>query len=224
MFASQSLSPEAILMIVCDDKDMPHANYLMQLISQTEENLSAAIYTTKVYTNNLFQLSSKQHIVFIGNSHTVKEQRQMIHDQYCEYGMHYGWLGKRAVLYVDDACKDWILPEDKGQKYHDFLEYSKTYGVEHSDVLPDILKKVGKSKLSAISGGIYFAGATGALALALIGVSSFLTGGASIALSSGIAAGTSAAALAFGGKVKAQQYQTLLTVFYQEGLKPFMEG
>ena len=204
MFASQSLSPEAVLMIVCDDKDMPYANSLMGLISQTKENLSAAIYTTKVYASNLSQLSSKQHIVFIGNSHIVKEQRQMIHDQYCEFGMHYGWLGKRAVLYVDDACKDWILPEDNGQKYHDFLKYSKTYGVEHPDVLPDILKKVSKPKLAL---GLAFTGAFGG------------------ALSCGLAAaGTSAAALAFGGKVKAQQYQTLLTVFYQEGLKPFMEG
>ena len=71
MFASQSLSPEAVLMIVCDDKDMPYANSLMGLISQTKENLSAAIYTTKVYASNLSQLSSKQHIVFIGNSFSV---------------------------------------------------------------------------------------------------------------------------------------------------------
>lgn len=102
--------PDAPLIIVCDDKEIAYANYLIQLVGQKDDDgdtiigtaddtVSAAIYTTKFYMGNLPQIPSTQHILFIGQSNAGKEQRQTIQDRYTKLGMHYGWLGKRAVLW-----------------------------------------------------------------------------------------------------------------------------
>ncbi len=39
---------------------------------------------------------------FIGQTSVAKEQSKTIPEAFNKLGMHYGWLGKRAVLYVDD--------------------------------------------------------------------------------------------------------------------------
>lgn len=208
MFADQSFAPESTLMIVCDEKEIAYANYLIQLISQLE-TISAAIYKTKLYMDNLQQISSKQHIVFLGDSNAAKGQRELIPDKYNEFGMHYGWLGKRAVLYVDDTCIAKVLAADKKQQYKDFLEYSsKKYGLKHPDA-----RKLSKLETATRATSAVL----GAVALGSV----VLPGVAAVA---GTAVAAAAGQQALNAKVKAQQYQTLAKVFYQKGLKPFMEG
>ena len=205
MFADQSFAPESTLMIVCDEKEIAYANYLIQLISQLE-TISAAIYKTKLYMDNLQQISSKQHIVFLGDSNAAKGQRERIPDKYNKFGMHYGWLGKRAVLYVDDTCIAKALAADKKQQYKDFLEYSsKEYDLKHPDA-----RKL--SKLATATSAVL-----GAVALGSV----VLPGVAAVA---GTAVAAAAGQQALNAKVKAQQYQTLAKVFYQKGLELFMEG
>lgn len=79
MFENNSKSVSMPLIIVCDEKDMVYANYLVQLVGQkngagdgiagiADDSVSAAIYTTKIYKDNLPQIPSTQHIVFIGRS------------------------------------------------------------------------------------------------------------------------------------------------------------
>lgn len=193
----------ASLIIVCDDKEISYANYLIQLIGQKDDKngeivgvkddtVSAAIFTTKYYKDNLPEISSNTHILFIGHSDVAKEQMQSITDSYCKLGMHYGWLGKRAVLYVDNSSLDWIKLKDDKKHYMEFLAYSKTYGNTYPDALVGFAKKIN----------------TGFLNKTLV------VGAPKMVIERGKTQ----------KEIKMQQYRTLEKVFYHDGLRLFMEG
>ena len=204
---NETCKSEIPLIIVCDDKEITYANYLIQLIGQkddvgdsvvgvADDSVSAAIFTTKQYRGSLADLPSSQHILFIGQSGAAKEQCKTISDKFGKLGMHYGWLGKRAVLYVDDNTSDWLKLKDKKEKYTEFLVYSKERGMNHCDALAKYAGKVGSWKTSVIS-----------------------------AVNVGLGAGKVLVDRTKTiNEVKAQQYRTLIKVFYEDGLRSFVEG
>jgi len=162
MFENNAIKQNTPLILVCDEKDIAYANYLIQLIGQNDDeadkvvgiaddSVSAAIYTTKFYKDNLPNIPSTQRIIFIGQSPVAKEQRETIMDKYEKLGMHYGWLGKRAVLYVDDTSADWMKLKDDRKHYDEFLTYSKEHEVTEtkSSVIqknvPQMVKKLNKT-------------------------------------------------------------------------------
>ena len=119
------------LIIVCDEKTLNTANYLVQLISlkdDHEENVvgiedgsvDAVIWLEKNYHDNQATLSSNAHVLFIGDSKIAKSQRTSIVEKHNAHGMIYGWLGKRAVMYIDK-------PAIKQEEYAAFQEYAKQY-------------------------------------------------------------------------------------------------
>ena len=119
------------LIIVCDEKTLKTANYLVQLISlkdDHEENVvgikdgsvNAVIWLEKNYHDNQATLSSNAHVLFIGDSKIAKSQRTSIVEKHNAHGMIYGWLGKRAVMYIDK-------PAIKQEEYAAFQEYAKQY-------------------------------------------------------------------------------------------------
>jgi len=139
------------LIIVYDKETVGYATFLQQLISQKNDvevetaktageqknYIDATIWTTKVYEDNLSKLTSNTHVIFIGSSKTAKDHGRNIHFSYEKYGMHYGWLGKRAVLYVDTKKKF------KKKEYEAFIalcnEYSKKLektNVSFANMLP----------------------------------------------------------------------------------------
>lgn len=207
MFRDNNRKDETPLIIVCDDKEIIYANYLIQLIGQKDDagdsivgieddSLSAAIYTLKVYRDNLPNIPSSQHILFIGDTKEAEEQRKTISDKFNKMGMHYGWLGKRAVLYVDDTTSDWLKLKDKKEHYTEFWQYSKDRGMTHPDALAEYAGKVGSWK-------------TGVVAAVNVGLGA---GKVIIDRNKTI------------NEVKAQQYRTLIKVFYEDGLRSFVEG
>lgn len=126
-----SLNKQQELIIVCDEKTLKTANYLVQLISlkdDHEENVvgikdgsvNAVIWLEKNYHDNQATLSSNAHVLFIGDSKIAKSQRTSIVEKHNAHGMIYGWLGKRAVMYIDK-------PAIKQEEYADFQEYAKQY-------------------------------------------------------------------------------------------------
>lgn len=205
MFGNGMQTPELPLIIVCDDKDMVYANYLIQLIGQkddagdsivgiADDSVSAAIYTVKNYKDNLPQIPSTQHILFIGQTSVAKEQSKTIPDKFNKMGMHYGWLGKRAVLYVDDIAGEWLKLKDDKKHYTEFWQFSKDRGMSHTDALAEYAKK--------LSGGF-----VDKIMPAVVGAPKMLIDRSKTV-----------------NEVKAQQYRTLLKVFYEDGLRLFMEG
>ena len=207
MFGNPMQSQELPMIIVADEKDMVYANYLIQLIGQKDDagdsivgieddSLSAAIYTPKNYKDSLPQIPSSQHILFIGQFKEAKEQSKTIPDKFSKMGMHYGWLGKRAVLYVDDTTSEWLKLKDKKEKYTEFWNYSKERGMTHTDALAEYAGKVGSWK-------------TGVVAAVNVGLGA---GKVLVDRTKTI------------NEVKAQQYRTLIKVFYEDGLRSFVEG
>ena len=198
MFGDGMQKNELPLIIVCDDKDMVYANYLIQLIGQKDDagdsivgveddSVSAAIYTVKNYKDNLPQIPSTQHILFIGQTSVAKEQSKTIPDAFNKLGMHYGWLGKRAVLYVDDTTSDWMKLKDSKKHYTEFWQFSKDRGMTHPDALAEYAKK--------LSGGF-----VDKIMPVVVGAPKML-----IDYNKTVNA------------VKAQQYKTLIKVFYEDG-------
>ena len=195
MFNNTNIKTE--LIIVCDEKMMEYANYLMQLIGQADEKVlgtkagvvSAAIYTDKIYRDSLPKITANTRVLFIGNSNLVKEQSKNINCQFNKYGMHYGWLGKRAVMYVDN---DMLKKDD----YRKFISFSKDYQKEFEKVtvnfvntLPSAVKWIGVFLPVVYPAAIY-----------------------------GLISGSKA-----HKKVKDQQYRCLTIAWYMNGLQKFLE-
>lgn len=152
MFDSKNEKKE--LIIVCDESLMEYANYLMALIGQNDDKdeqivgtkdgtVSAAIWTPKTYKDTLPKITSNTHILFIGSFKEAKEQRKNVNSKFNKYGMHFGWLGKRAVMYIDDKML-------KKNEYDQFLEFGKNYQkkfekatVNIVNSLPDYMKVIG---------------------------------------------------------------------------------
>lgn len=203
MFDSKNEKKE--LIIVCDESLMEYANYLMALIGQNNDKystVSAAIWTPKVYMDTLPKITSNTHILFIGSFKEAKEQRKNVNSKFNEYGMHFGWLGKRAVMYVDDK----MLKKDE---YDQFLKFSKNYQKEFEKATVNITNK------------LLGAGGLGAGVISSAAISSpIIVGTASLAFGvCGLISGTIA-----HKKIKAQQYRCLTMALYLDGLQKFLEG
>ena len=113
----------ASLIIVTDSNNIRYANYLMQLIGNGADpdfpDVDAAIWSEKQYTDSLPTIPSNQHVMFIGENKLVNSQKGTIKCQYSKYGMNFGYLGKRAVLYVDHGLSN--------KEYDSFLKYTGKY-------------------------------------------------------------------------------------------------
>lgn len=145
------------LIIVCDDKTVSTANYLIQLIGlkdDTEDTIvgikdssvDAVIWLEKDFIANQATLSSSSHVLFIGDNKSAKAQRTGIVEKHNAHGMIYGWLGKRAVMYVDK-------PAVKQEEYAAFQEYAKKYK-DKIETLVAKLDKEGIIQEAAIAGAL----------------------------------------------------------------------
>ena len=116
------------LIIVCIPKTKVYAYQLLQLIGKKDDtkagvvgckdgSVEATVWEEKNYLANECQLSSDTKVVFIGDMKVVKSILPNIEEKYSQYGMHYGWMGNRSVIYVD---KQVLSQED----YLRFYQYS----------------------------------------------------------------------------------------------------
>lgn len=126
------------LIIVCDEKTEPYANYLRQLISvknDKEEEIigvpdgmvDAAVWLEKEYEANKATISSNEHILFVGDCKASRNETSSMIIRYEKYGMKYGWLGKRGMMTVDKK----ILAPDL---YDQFIEYCKGYEADFEKI------------------------------------------------------------------------------------------
>lgn len=138
------------LIIVCDEKTEPYANYLRQLISTNDDKdgevvgiedgtVEAVVWLERDYLANKATLSSKEHILFIGDNKTSNAESSSMIVKYDKYGMKYGWLGKRAMMKVDNAM---LSPEI----YDEFITYCLGYRTEFEKI--NLRKPAPKSLLS----------------------------------------------------------------------------
>lgn len=200
--------PKTSLIIVYDNKTEEYATFLQQLISQNDDSdeeivgvkdgsVDATIWTTKVYEESLPKLTSSTHVVFIGSGKIAKDQGRNINFSFSKYGMNYGWLGKRAVLYVDTKQ---ILKKKEYDEFLTFCENSfkkfEKATLKATDTLPHAVALIGAAFLP--------------VALPVFGL---ITGGI-----------VSLTALKNQKNIQDQQFRCLTMAFYMDGLKQFLEG
>lgn len=189
------------LIIVCDEKLIEYANYLMALVGQNDDTgektigtkdgfVTAAIYNPKQYRETMAKITSNTHILFIGDSKEAMGQRKNVESKFDKYGMHFGWLGKRAVMYVDNKLL-------KRKQYNEFIKFAQNYqqelkkaSVNFINSLPTVVKWIGVLMPYVYPVAIY-----------------------------GLISGKKAHA-----KIKDQQYRCLTLVLYLDGLQKFLEG
>lgn len=104
------------LIIVCDEKCRPYADYFLQLLGLEDDSndevigikdgsVSATIWLEKDYNANSVQLASNQHLLFIGNSKFIKQKSKHMNIKFNEFGISYGWIGKQAFILVESNVK-----------------------------------------------------------------------------------------------------------------------
>lgn len=137
------------VILVCDDSTKEYANYLLQLISSKDDKeeivgikdgtVDASVWTEKQYLDNKPNMSSKQFVIFFGDSKLVKEETTYMKSKFKMYGMEFSYLGRRAILRVDDKKID-------EKAYKNFLNLADSYKVK--------MKKIKLSPFKEYSGPI----------------------------------------------------------------------
>ncbi len=118
------------LIIVYSEGLDKYANYLMQLISSRDDgdsivgvpdgSVEAAIWGEKEYESSVHSLSSSTFIIFVGDGPIAMRARANMTWRIDELGMHFGWLGTQACMYVDDALNR--------ENYGEFVKRCEEYG------------------------------------------------------------------------------------------------
>ena len=191
------------LIIVCNEKMMDYANFLIQLVGQNDDaeevrgvrdnSLVAAIWTEKQYKDSLANITSDTHILFIGDSKLVQSQAQNIKVKFEKYGMKYGWLGKRAVMVVENKMLS-------AAEYADFLVFAQDYDKKFKEE-------------ATLTWENYFP------------LTTVNTNNSIEVFIDVLATGASWVSAYFKkGKIAKQQYQCLTMVLYLDGLQQFLEA
>ena len=146
------------LIIVCSPKTKVYAYQLLQLIGKKDDtenrvvgckdgSVEATVWEEKNYLANECQLSSDTKVVFIGDIKVVKSIIPNIEEKYKRYGMKYGWMGNRAVIYLDKQN----LTEDQ---YFRFYKYARAKGKIFEKIREEaefVEKSTFKDKLLSVS-------------------------------------------------------------------------
>lgn len=196
------------LIIVCEEKLRQYGDFLAQLISLQDDKaeeiigikdgaVAAQVWTEKEYAANAPQISSEQYILFVGNSKLLKEKRVYMKQEFSQYGMCYGWLGKQAAIFVDHVV---TLEE-----YDDFIALAQGNQPEVKKLIEGKKKAAGDEILNDV-----VKDRKGLLAI-FTPVSSVISQGVKHTVKA-----------ANNKKIEAQQYSCLILLFYLKGLTTFL--
>ncbi|WP_017378528.1 hypothetical protein [Paenisporosarcina sp. TG-14] len=142
------------LIIVCDSQTKVFANQLSQLISANDDtenevigskdsSIVASVWEEKYYLDNEAKISSDQDIIFIGTSKSSKSVIPNITEKLNQYGIHYGWLGHKAVIYVEDK----LLKKDEYDNFNEFCrqqqkEFEEKVKLNNLNTKPTNIKEI----------------------------------------------------------------------------------
>ena len=203
------------LIIVCDEKTSEYANYLRQLVSMKDDTsdeivgvkdgtVEVAVWLEKDYVANMATISSKEHILVVGENKVSKKETPSMSVKFDKFGMKYGWLGKRAMMMVSDSIKD-------KETYDQFIEFCQGYEQKIEAMsLERVLKYEDKDEKEK---GVVALMKNKAATLAQLVVNPGVFGAV---------AGINM--LKDRKKLRDQQYRALTAILYTDGLTEFLEG
>lgn len=223
------------LIIVTDEKNKPYANYLMALISAKDDkegevvgiadgSVEAVVWSEKNFADNEPTLSSSAHVLFLGDTKLSKKQRGGLSIKFDDFGLKYGWLGKRAVMYVDRVISSVV-------EYNRFYDYAIKYqenftkAIERKTVQMQVageIVEVDEKEYKKLHGK--HVPAVAALAALVSPITGAVGTVAAAVAVPAVAAVKGTANLKERKEVMQQQQSMLTMIFYMEGLKEFLEG
>ena len=103
--------------LVTSDNEKVFSNLLLGLISQ-DGQYDVALWNQKHFKDNEPTIPGRQKLIFLGEDEESKNMIPNIKWEYDQFGMKYGWLGNKAVVYVDKE------PMTK-EEYVSFIELIK---------------------------------------------------------------------------------------------------
>lgn len=193
------------LIIVHSQNTAVFANFLQMMITSNDDegetvvgikdgSVETTIWSDKEYVAQKPTLSSNDHILFIGRGKIIPEECYGMQSKYDNYGMTYGWLGKRAYLKINDT-------PTKFDEIKSFLDYAKKYDPQVTfDEIIGAKAAASAAKRKGIGG---FLKNVGKYMLPL-GPLWFMDA-------------------ELKDRVKSIQYRCLTIVFYKEGLDKFLQ-
>ena len=219
------------LIIVTDEKNKPYANYLMALISAKDDkegevvgiadgSVEAVVWSEKNFADNEPTLSSSAHILFLGDTKLSKAQRGGLSVKFDDFGLKYGWLGKRAVMYVDRVITNVV-------EYNRFYDYA----IKYQESFTKVIER--KTVQMQIQGEVVevdekdhkkLHGKHVPVVAALAAFAAPIAGPVAAAVAAPVVAAKGVANLKERKEVMQQQQSCLAMIFYMEGLKEFLEG
>ena len=142
------------LIIVCEKEYKKIGDYITQLITLNDDTLDdivgtkdgevkAIVWDEKIYKDNFVKLTSNSYVLFIGGKKFIKQHNEFAKTEYCEYGVRYGWLGRKAILTVEKTIT--------ADKYDSFLEFARTYEKNFNAIIDGKSKTITKAN-KAING------------------------------------------------------------------------
>lgn len=230
------------LIIVCDDKTKEYANYLRQLVSVNDDtdeqiigtkdgSVETAVWLEQEYLNTQATISSNDHVLFIGDNKTSQSETKNMKIEFDKFGMKFGWLGKRAMMQVDDNHLN-------KEQYDSFIEFCTTYKqyfeklayqtteekkenkeIEVIDVEPSNVTELVENKPENNSKFLKVVSKAAAIV-----VDKVLDPIEDIVVAGAKGAYEGVQALAVHKKIKDQQYRALTVILYLDGLQKFLEG
>lgn len=145
--------------IVYGNEERVPANLLVGLIGEKGE-YTVALWDEKIYEDSLSKITSDTEIIFIGETKAAKNIIPNIKFEYENTGMKYGWLGNRAVVYVEKRLLskeefDYLKTEYKEEDnpFAIFID-SNTNTEENNNAklkLPGIKPPIGAAKVFGIA-------------------------------------------------------------------------
>ncbi len=220
--------PTKKLIIVTDEKNKPYANYLMALISAKDDkegevvgvadgSVEAVVWSEKAFADNEPTLSSNAHVLFIGDTKLSKSQRGGLAVKYDDFGLKYGWLGKRAVMYIDRVISNVV-------EYNRFFEFAVNYqgnftkAIERKTVANIVAGE--EVEMDEKDHKVLHNSGNGKARTALAAIVSPVVAAVTVP----VAASKGVANLKERKNVLQQQWSCLTMLFYLEGLNEFLEG
>ena len=133
--------------LVADEDEQVYAKLLQGLISTKDDeeesivgvkdgSVESVLWLFKEKEGNRPTISSEQKMIYFGKNKMTKDEIEIMNEKYNYFGMHYGWIGNTAVIYVDKTSKSL-------EEYETFLKKAEEIGLkfEHADEKNE-LKKV----------------------------------------------------------------------------------
>ncbi|MEL7660362.1 hypothetical protein [Acetobacterium wieringae] len=147
--------------IVYGSEETVPANLLAGLIGEKGE-YTVALWDEKVYKDSSSKITSDQEIIFIGETKPAKDIIPSIKFEYEISGMKYGWIGNRAVIYVEKR----ILSKEEFEMFK--TDYQAQDDLLQKFIESSPLLKIGLGVGAAITGPIAGVGLLGALGLSWV--------------------------------------------------------